>query len=57
MEYEYELEVTVNSMNVGTQVYYFPLDQLAEGMKFVALRYGHYDQWSVVITRVFKRDK
>lgn len=54
---EWKLEVTVNSMNAGTQLYYFPLDELARGLSFVAANYGHYDQLTVVITRVNVRKK
>jgi hypothetical protein len=59
IEKEYELEVTVHSMNVEPQphFYYFPLDELSEGLSYVARNYGHYDQWAVVITSVYKRRK
>lgn len=52
---EFELEVTVHSMNRGPTLYYF--EDLTEGLAYVARHYGHYDQWSVVITHVVKRDK
>jgi hypothetical protein len=54
---EYELEVTVNSMPAGTQIYYFPLNKLVEGLEYVVRTYGHYDQWSVVVTKVYERQK
>lgn len=51
---QYELEVTVNSMGVPRPVlFYYPPDQLVKGLSDLAKAYGHFDQWTVVITKIY----
>ena len=51
---EFELEVTVNSMGNRTDLHYF--SDLNIGFAYVARRYGHFDQVSIVVTRIYHPD-